>query len=239
MIPKLDISERNDDCIQVRNASHVYGNECLQEIPLKVHTDHRGWFPIEFMGDLFQGYQSEHWYQGIYSSTTAVNPVNSIINREDWPEEKTPFTQMNLLNREEKQLRELIFRLRTTLSIPYRESLANRLNTLFHDSKEEDPSSIGITIGSLRCFYNFIKLNIDLTCPTITLTPETNIYATWREKINHLTSVHFLPNGETRFVIFKPNTRHPEKTVRIYGTTTFDNLMETLEPYGVKDWIAL
>ena len=235
MIPKPDISERNNKCIQVRNASHVYGNESLKEISLKVHPDLRGWLT----GDIYQGHPSKYLNRYKYCNTTAVNPVNSIINREDWPEEKTPFTQMNLLNREEKQLRELIFRLRTTLSIPYRESLANRLNTLFHDSKEEDPSSIGITIGSLRCFYNFIKLNIDLTCPTITLTPETNIYATWREKINDLTSVHFLPNGETRFVIFKPNTRHPEKTVRIYGTTTFDNLMETLEPYGVKDWIAL
>ena len=51
MIPKPDISERNNKCIQVRNASHVYGNESLKEISLKVHPDLRGWLT----GDIYQG----------------------------------------------------------------------------------------------------------------------------------------------------------------------------------------
>ena len=68
--------------------------------------------------------------------------------------------------------------------------------------------------------------------------PEDNIYASWRSEQNRLFSVHFLPNGDTRFVIFKPNERHPDKQMRISGTATTDILMETVTPYGVWDWIS-
>jgi hypothetical protein len=233
-MPKLDLNMRKDKYIQVQNANHVYGNVFLKDDSPSYQPYLGGWFSGVILGNLSG--QVKPYY---YCNTPAVDPVNLIIYTDDWPQEKNPFTQMNLLNREEEQLRELISMFRTTLSIQYRENLANRLNVLFHEAKEENPSNIGIAIGSLRCFYNFLKLNIDLTCPTISLTPENNIYATWRESINHLLSVHFLPNGDTRFVIFKPNARHPEKKIRISGTATFDILMETVEPHGVKDWISL
>jgi len=51
-------------------------------------------------------------------------------------------------------------------------------------------------------------------------------------------SVHFLSNRDVRFVIFKPNNRHPEKQIRISGTATADTLMETVTPNGLVDWIA-
>lgn len=134
---------------------------------------------------------------------------------------------------------ELIFRIRTSLSIRYRESLANRLVTLFKDTKEEDPDSPGIAAGSLRNFFNFLQLHPNLKYPSISLTPEYNIYASWRDEQNRVFSVHFLPNGgDARFVIFKPNYRHPERQIRISGTSTTDILMETVSPYRVYDWIS-
>ena len=103
-----------------------------------------------------------------------------------WPEKEDPFTQVDLLDSEEDQVKELIFRIRTSKSIPYRQSLANRLFTLFYDAKEEDPASLGISAGSLRNFYKFLLLHTNLKCPTISLTPDYNIYASGvREIVGH------------------------------------------------------
>ena len=155
-----------------------------------------------------------------------------------WPEKEDPFTQVDLLDSEEDQVKELIFRIRTSKSIPYRQSLANRLFTLFYDAKEEDPASLGISAGSLRNFYKFLLLHTNLKCPTISLTPDYNIYASWRSEQKRIFSVHFLPNGDARFVIFIPNVRHPERQIRISGAVTTDILMETVAPYHVCDWIS-
>lgn len=156
----------------------------------------------------------------------------------DWPENEDSFTQANLLNKEEDQVQELIFQIRKSLSIRYHESLANRLLALFNDAKEEDSASLGIGVGSLRNFYNFFRLHTKLKCPTISLTPDYNIYASWRGEQNRVFSVHFLPNGDARFVIFKPNDRHPERQIRLSGIATTDVLMETVTPDSVSDWIS-
>lgn len=154
-----------------------------------------------------------------------------------WLGEREPFTQTNLLDTEEDHARELIFRIRTSLLIPYREKLADRLVTLFYEAKEEDFASVGIAVGSLRNFYNFLRLYTNLKCPTISLTPENNIYASWKAGQNRVFSVHFLPDGDTRFVMFKPNDLHPERQVRISGTVTADFLMASVTPYGAEGWI--
>ena len=119
-----------------------------------------------------------------------------------------------------------------------RESVANRLLDLYNAEMEEDPTNSGIAVNSLRNFYNFIRLNTNLKYPIITLTPDNNIYASWRAERNRLFSVHFLPHQETNFVIFKPNERHPERQIRISGNTTSDVLMKTVSPFGVSDWIS-
>lgn len=172
------------------------------------------------------------------SPTSAVNQENRDVFISRWPEKKDPFTQADLLDSEEAQVQELIFRIRTSISIPYWKGLANKLVTLFNDAKEEDFASPGIAVGSLRNFYNFFRLHTNLKCPTISLTPEYNIYASWRGEQNKVFSVHFLSNSEVRFVIFKPNDKHPERQIRIAGTTTTDILKETVVPFGLWNWIS-
>lgn len=151
----------------------------------------------------------------------------------DWPKRNDPSTQEDLLDNEDNQVQELILRIRMSLAIPYKERLANRLVALFNDAKEEDSASPGIAIGSLRNLYNFLRLHTDIKYPVISLTPEYNIYASWREEQKRVFSVHFLPSGDVRFVILKPNDRHPEQQIRISGTTTTDILKETVAPHGV------
>ena len=156
----------------------------------------------------------------------------------DWSERRDPSTQEGLQDNEEAQVQKLILRIKTSLTIPNRESLSNRLITLFNDAKEDDATSPGISVGSLRYFYCFLQLHPNLKCPTISLTPEYNIYASWRSERNKVFSVHFLPNGDTRFVIFKPNKSHPEKQVRFSGIATTDTIMDEVSPKGELDWIS-
>jgi len=173
-----------------------------------------------------------------YKNTAFVNQEEFSTSIIDLPDNQDPITQATLLENEEDQVQELIFQIRKSLSITYHESLANRLLTLFNDAKEEDSTSLGISVGSLRNFYNFFQLHFNLKCPTISLTPDYNIYASWRGEQNRVFSVHFLPNGDARFVIFRPNDRHPGRQIRLSGIATTDVLMKTVVPDSVSDWIS-
>jgi hypothetical protein len=173
-----------------------------------------------------------------YNNTAFVNQEEFSTSIIDLPDNQDPITQATLLKNEEDQVQELVFQIRKSLSITYHESLANRLLTLFNDAKEEDSTSLGISVGSLRNFYNLFRLHTNLKCPTISLTPDYNIYASWRGEQNRVFSVHFLPNGDARFVIFRPNNRHPGRQIRLSGIATTDVLMETVAPDSVSDWIS-
>jgi hypothetical protein len=172
-------------------------------------------------------------YAVTFLSTPAVSAVSYEVHRGGWP--KDSFTQIELLDNEEDYVQDLIFRIRSSHPVQCREILANRLVELLHDAKEEDS---GISVDSLRNFYNFLQLNPNLKCPAISLTPDCNIYTSWRSEMGQLFSVLFLPGGDTRFVIFKPNDLHLERQIRISGAVTTDNLFKTVTPHGVWDWIS-
>jgi hypothetical protein len=173
-----------------------------------------------------------------YEITPAVSQEEQDNRISEWVGSKDPETQTDLVDNEEKQVQELIYRFRTSLYISFHESLADKLLALHNYAKEEDSTSSGIAIGSLRYFFNFFHLHSKLKCPTISLTPDNNIYTRWKGEKGCLFSVHFLPNGNASFVIFKPNDKHPELKIRLSGKTTTDILMETVESYGVNDWIS-
>lgn len=173
----------------------------------------------------------------VWNSSVVIHEDQQVrIN--DWPENEDSLTQADLLNDEENQVQELIFQIRKSFTITYHERLARRLLTLFNDAKEEDSDSLGISVGSLRNFYSFFGLHVNLKYPAISLTPDCNIYTSWRGEKNQVFSVHFLPNENTRFVIFKPNDKHPELKIRLSGTATNDTLLKTIESSGVRDWIS-
>jgi hypothetical protein len=149
-----------------------------------------------------------------------------------------PFTQPNLIDTEEGQILELIARTRTSVSIPHREKLAKMLITLYIDAKEEEETNAGISLGSLRSFYNFLRSHNFLKPPMISLTDDGNIYASWKPSPDRVFSVHYLPNDEVRFVVFAPNERYPEKPIRISGIATIDILVKLVETYGVLGWAS-
>ena len=166
----------------------------------------------------------------IASATSGEKQESIEIN---WPGKKNPFTQFDLVDSEDEEINDLIYRIKTSTAIPSAELLANRLIALFNDAKEEDPGSIGISLGSLRNFYTFLHLHENIKHAIISLTPDNNIYASWSGEEKRIFSVIFLSNRNVCFVIFKPNSKHPEQQDRISGTTTNDILAETVAP----DWV--
>ena len=173
-----------------------------------------------------------------YENTPAVGQEKQGNLISKWVRSKDPETQTNLVDSEDKQVQELIYRFRTSLYISAHASLADNLLAVHNCTKEEDSTSFGIAIGSLRYFFNFFHLHSKLKCPIISLTPDNNIYARWKGEMGCLFSIYFLSDGNASFVIFKPNDKHPELKIRLSGIATTDILMETVESYDVNDWIS-
>lgn len=229
-MPNIDLHRMTNGFDPLQIPSIVYGNKSIEDNSPSdyPHTDTA---VREFSLKIFPKMVR-------YGNTAFVNQEESDTSIIDLPENRDSITQANLLNSEEDQVQELIFRIKTSRSICYRESLANRLLALFNDAKEEDSDCVGIAAESLHNFHNFIQLHTKIKCPIISLTPEYNIYASWRGEQNRVLSIHFLPNVDARFVMFKPNDRHPERKIRVSGLATIDILMKILKPYGIEDWIS-
>ena len=137
---------------------------------------------------------------------------------------------------DEQSVEEIILGVRTGLTLAYGVRLASRLSELQKAVEQEDLEGHGISVTSLEHFIKFLEANPALRCPAISVTPDRNIYASWRSGSERLFSVHFLPSGETRFVIFRPNPKHPRQTLRLSGTATVDVLMSIIPPHGVLSW---
>lgn len=229
-----------------RKAILSCGSEYLTVEFEKEHPSAGAWDPknIKLQPEVCSEIELPNVALAVNTVTSSVNTVASAIasvhsgSLSGWIEIYDTFTQEDLLNSEENEVQNLISLFRRSLTISYFEILTNRLYALYGDSKEEDPFSSGINLGSLRNFYNFLQLHANLKYPIITLTSDNNIYASWKGEQNRVFSLHFLPTGDVNFVIFKPNDRHPEKQVRISGTATTDVLMETVTPQGLFNWIV-
>jgi len=223
-MPEIDLLTYDRWLVASRKASTAYGNRFLSDDPT-------GEEPYSGAWNVERGqYQQKRPY--LLTPAAGQGTVDDYIS--GYFKVEDPFTQADLVETEEEQLQEIIFKLRTSPYISCRE-VANRLLILLNDAKEEETS---IAIGSFWNFYGFFQMNTDIKCPTISLTPENNIYASWKDEENRVFSVNFFPNGSVRFVIFKPNDRHPEKQIRLSGTATTDILKETVAPHGVWIWIS-
>jgi hypothetical protein len=233
-MPELDLQKADEWFEVTRKTSTAYGNEFLIDISPSKQP-----YPGASEIIISQAFSAPLLSYVRFFTTAAVNQEGREVSISGWLEKKDPFTQGDLLDSEEDQVQQLIYQIKTSLSIPYRKSLANRLVALLNDAKEEeDFVGVGIAADSLRNFYYFFQLYTDLKCPIVSLTPDNDIYGSWRVEPNRLFSVHFLPNGDARFVIFKPNDLHPERQIRIYGIATTDILKKTVETHGVWDWIS-
>ena len=144
-------------------------------------------------------------------------------------------TEVGTVEENEARVKDLIYRTRQ-LPVSYRDSLAKRLFELFEDSKEEDPQNVGISLGSLQGFYRFLQSYPYLRKPALSLTPDFDIYASWRSGTERVFSIHFLASGLVRFAIIAPAHNHPGQNIRLSGVATMDNFMEKVSPWDVLSW---
>jgi hypothetical protein len=139
---------------------------------------------------------------------------------------------------EDESVEEIIWHVGTTLSVRYKAKLASRLSELQKAVQEEELDSRGITVRSLQHFIELLKAYPSLRCPTVSVTPDRNIYATWKSGSDRVFSIHFLPDGKVRFVIFCPNDKHSGETIRLSGAATVDVIIDIAKPHGVLKWAS-
>jgi len=188
-----------------------------------------------------QGYTSIATAVGVHGTINIsggnIGYAYTTIGGSNIPYAYATLTKADLIENKDDETQNLITRIRSNSLLSGRDQLANRLAELFSDSKEEDLDSVGINADSLRSFNSLLTSYPNLKCPEISLTPDNDIYISWKKGQDKLFSVHLFPNGDSRFVLFFPNDLHPGRAIRISGLTTTDKLIETVSSQGVLDWI--
>jgi hypothetical protein len=154
------------------------------------------------------------------------------------PSPESPFDMLDELRNEDEKVLEIISHVRSHLKVSFAQQLADRIMFLVEIAKEEHPDEVAILPESLRNFVSFLQLQTNLTYPDVMLTPSKNIRVQWRTAPNRHFAVEFLATGEANFVIFSPDPRHPERTIRLSGIVSVDSLMEAVQPHGVLAWSA-
>jgi len=153
------------------------------------------------------------------------------------PATKSPFDELDEKLTSEEKIKKLIDYVRGGSKIQFAQELAVKLNFL-NEVVNEDPDEDSISIDSMRNFISFLQNTTNFKCPNVALTPSNEIHAQWRTAPNRHFAAVFLPTGETRFVIFTPNSKDPEMTDRISGLTSVDSLLETIQPHNVLEWAS-
>jgi hypothetical protein len=116
-------------------------------------------------------------------------------------------------------------------------AIAERLQFLDQQHQEEDPDAGGLSPGSSYAFLSFLRAFTDLKLPSISLTPDGAIYASWREPGGRTFSVHFLSTGEAKYVLFRPAPNAGAQKIRSSGSAPANmllNIAETSPAYWVR-----
>lgn len=142
-------------------------------------------------------------------------------------------SDLNTIESDEKRVADLIYNLSQTESIKDRKIIAQRLFELVEDLKDDEQEIMGMSLDSLRSFYSFIQLHGDLKKPAIGLTPNNEIYVSWKADNDSVFSIHFLGSEDARFAIITTNIG---QKVRLSGTANTHDLIEKVKPWGVIKW---
>lgn len=161
------------------------------------------------------------------STETSIKAVDALLPN------NTAFGELHALRQSE--LHRLVENIRVSSIVSYGEKLANRLGTLIEAYCDENQGRF-LSADSLRGFVGFLEANPTFNYPALTVSPAGNLYAQWKSGNDKLLSIHFLPTGDARFVIFKPNPKHTGRSVHMSCSTTIDTLADAVVPHGVHEW---
>lgn len=133
-------------------------------------------------------------------------------------------------------IRQAIDSIRRKAQISHASRIADRLAYL-REAAEEEADETRPNPNSIRRFFEFLTLHKRLRYPDLSLTPDGEIYAQWRESADRQFSLVFLPDGTIHFVLFAPNKGKPDMVVRIHGVESYRTVLENLQLYGIQQWI--
>jgi hypothetical protein len=203
------------------------------ELPEKTHAEEVEALPDETIRLIQMGL----WKNPLWSRADSPLTLEGALEPLEFYVPESPFIALDEKLSNEEKIRRLIDYIRDKSNIQFAPELAARLEFL-HEAVMEDPDETPISPESLSNFIGFLQEAPNLRSPDIVLTPSNEIRAQWRTAPNRHFAAAFLPTGETRYVIFTPNLRDPDKIDRLSGTTPMDTLMETAEPHRVLDWAS-
>jgi len=138
----------------------------------------------------------------------------------------------------EQEIHMLIDSLSATHNMNFMETIKARLFSLQEMLREEEGPSVELSLDSLRAFLAFLRQVPGVRQPSITLTPEGEIYARWKDEGARLFAIHFISGETVRFVVFRPNPRRPRLVQRVSGVDAVDTVMNTADNVcSVLDWV--
>ena len=138
----------------------------------------------------------------------------------------------------EQEIHILIDSLSATHDMNFIKATEARLLSLREMLREEEGPSAEFSLDSLRAFLAFLRQIPGVRQPSITLTPEGEVYARWKDEGVRLFAIHFISGETVRFVAFRPNPRRPRLVQRVSGVDAVDTVMSTANnACSVLDWV--
>lgn len=111
--------------------------------------------------------------------------------------------------------------------LEFKARLADRITAL-DAAYAEDYEGRSLSWSAFEALLTYLEASPAPAYPSVTATPAGDIYAEWHGPGGRLSTIEFLDSGEARFLVFRPNPKHPQRVDRLTGTTTTDALPETI-----------
>lgn len=106
-------------------------------------------------------------------------------------------------------------------------SIASRLREL-QLQQAQDSESAPVSVESAESFVAFLRSVGGVSLPSLSLTPDGNIYASWRKR-DRVFSAEFRSNGLARYVLFRPAPGDLESKLRSAGSAPANRLLSIPE----------
>ena len=133
-------------------------------------------------------------------------------------------------------LKPLLVRLKAG-TIVYKDRLEHRIIEL-SVAFAEDYDDYRLSTRAFAGLVDYLESSPSFGYPDVTATPDGGPYAEWRGSQGRLLTIEFLESGTARYLLFRPNPKHPQIIDRLAGTTTTDALPETIASLSLSTGLA-
>lgn len=138
-------------------------------------------------------------------------------------------------------LKHIISRSARHLPDSIRQNVVGQLEQLAEASLEEAEGDSGqepITKESLEgCLY-FLSTFPQLELPSLTVTPEGELYVVWRAAQDKHFTVRFFSRRRAAYVIFVHDPHYERRIARHSGVVSLEGLTEIIAQHRVTDWLV-